>query len=329
MADDLRPFNDSEAPNESGEAANADLTAAEQTLDAAEQAINEPDALQNDAEQAEGEGAEPAAELPESLPETLPEELADELLKEPVPAAAEQPDAAQNPELAVEAALAAASQPAAAQRQPAQQKRALAPPAKKNIRKKKPARSIEEDIKDLEEEEKRFDSWGRPIRKKKKKRKKSRKLSCTLVLLTLILAVSSVLAVGILAVAKEMYGIDKDISERIVVIPQGATTAEIAKQLEEEKLISLPRVFRLVSRMNKKDGAYIAGEHVLSASMSYEDMIEELCYNHVEERDYVRVTFREGISLLDAAKILQENEVCNAEQFLFYFNAGGYGFRFE
>ncbi|MBR3267554.1 MAG: endolytic transglycosylase MltG [Oscillospiraceae bacterium] len=306
MADDLKPINDSETQNEGSEAAGT--TDSAEVQDATEQAVTEPDDLQSETgtDDAEQEPADPDSEPADIFSEMWGDEPGD------ADAGAEGAEPEVNPAAA------------------ARQKTAPRPQKKKPLTKtrKKPVRSMEDELKDLEEEEKQFDDWGRPIRKKKR-RKKTRKLSCTLVLLTLILALSSVLSVAILAVAKEMYGIDKDIQEKIVVIPQGAGTAEIAKQLEEEKLISLPRVFRLVSRMNKKDGQYIAGEHVLSASMSYEAMIEELCYNHVDEREYVRVTFREGITLLDAAKMLQENEVCDAEQFLFYFNAGGYGFRFE
>ncbi len=202
-------------------------------------------------------------------------------------------------------------------------KKAKAAKAKQN------ARTVEEELADLAEEEKRFDEWGRPIRKKRRRRKKSRKLSCTLVLLTLILAMSSVLAVAILAVAKEMYGIDKDVQDRIITIKEGATTLDIANQLYDEHMISMVPMFRLVSRMNNKDGSYIAGEHVLSASMSYEAMIEELCQNHKDERETQRVYFPEGCTLVDAAKRLQENQICDAEKFLFHFNGGGFHFEFE
>ena len=202
-------------------------------------------------------------------------------------------------------------------------KKAKAAKAKQN------ARTVEEELADLAEEEKRFDEWGRPIRKKRRRRKKSRKLSCTLVLLTLILAMSSVLAVAILAVAKEMYGIDKDVQDRIITIEEGATTLDIANQLYDEHMISMVPMFRLVSRMNNKDGSYIAGEHVLSASMSYEAMIEELCQNHKDERETQRVYFPEGCTLVDAAKRLQENQICDAEKFLFHFNGGGFHFEFE
>ncbi len=106
---------------------------------------------------------------------------------------------------------------------------------KKQAKKKAKQRTIEEELADLAEEEKHFDEWGRPIRKKKKhrRRKKGRGLSCTLVLLTAILATSSVLSVAILAIAKEMYGIDKDVDDRIINIPEGATTLSIATQLQD------------------------------------------------------------------------------------------------
>ena len=201
---------------------------------------------------------------------------------------------------------------------------------KKQAKRKSKERTIEEELADLAEEEKQFDEWGRKIKRKRKfRRRKSRKLSCTLVLLTLILASSSVLAAGILAVAKEMYGIDKDVATRIITIPDGASTLDIANQLVDERIISLPQVFRLVSRMNGMDGSYIAGEHTLSASMSYEAMIDELCQNHEDERESMRVVFPEGITLMAAAQKLQENQICKADDFLFYFNGGGYGFRFE
>ncbi len=203
---------------------------------------------------------------------------------------------------------------------------------KKKAKAKANKRTVEEELADLAEEEKQFDEWGRKIRRKRKfRRKKSRGLSCTLVLLTLILALSSVLSAVIIAFAMEMYGINKDVGEKIVDIPEGSATADIANQLVESRIITQPQLFRLVSRMNGKDGSYIAGEHILSPSMSYEAMIDELCKNHKEERESMPVVFREGITLVDAAKALQENQICDAEEFLFFFNSfdgEGYDFRF-
>lgn len=165
--------------------------------------------------------------------------------------------------------------------------------------------------------------------RKKRRRRKSRKLSCALVLVTLILAVATLLSVTILTVAMEIYGINKSTDQKVITIPAGATTSDIAEQLQTEHMIRIPKLFRLISRLNGNDGKYIAGEHILSPSMSYQTMIAELCKNHQSDREYVTVTLPEGITLLQAAEILEKNEVCDADDFLFYFNAGGFGFSFE
>lgn len=201
---------------------------------------------------------------------------------------------------------------------------------KKAAKKNKRPLTVEEQLRDLAQEEKEFDEWGRKIRKKKRRKgPKSRLLSCTLVLLTLIVASSSVLSVAILAIAKEIYGIDKSSDKRAINIPEGSTSISIAEQLQANHMITMPQMFRIISRLKGKDGDFIAGDHELTASMSYEDMIEELCTNHADERETQRVVFREGITLLDAAKTLQEHDICKADDFLFYFNAGGFDFEFE
>lgn len=187
----------------------------------------------------------------------------------------------------------------------------------------------EDDDEDFYEAERRRRAARRRRRKALRKRRKGRGVSCVLILLTLVLSASVLSATTILAVAKEMYGIDKDIDERMITIPAGSTVTEIAEQLQRENLIRLPLVFRAISRLGGSDGKYIAGEHELSPAMSYEAMIDELCKNHADEREYVKVTIKEGTTLWDAANLLEQNGVCDAEQFVFYFNAGGYGFKFE
>ena len=63
--------------------------------------------------------------------------------------------------------------------------------------------------------------------------------------------------------------------------------------------------------------------------MAYETIINELTSVESTQNESVEVTFPEGITLIDAAYILEENQVCSADDFLFYFNAGGLGFNFE
>ncbi|MBP0971344.1 MAG: endolytic transglycosylase MltG [Oscillospiraceae bacterium] len=303
MADENKPLDGS--AQEAAETAEAAAEALTETAEAAEQSA---DAAADAAEEA-------AAEV-----EAIVQEALGKPEGEAAPAAEEA--SAETP--------AQPKKPAA--RKNSAKKSGLAGMLPKKKKKRTRKRTIEDELADLAAEEAEFDSWGRPIKKKKKRRRrKTRKLSCTLVLLTLILALSSVLSVLILAVAKEMYGIDKDYNKKIVMIEEGAGTRAIAEQLQKEGIITLPQVFRLVSRMNGMDGKYIAGEHHLTPSMSYETMIDELCTNYQEEgREPVRVTIPEGYTLLQAAQVLEEHEVCTAESFLFFFNSGQNGmFKFE
>jgi UPF0755 protein len=327
MADELKPVQDGETETA---AADTDLpeTTEETDSPAAEDAAAETDSSEKTADDAPDETAQKALDELESLNDkTDSGEDPDAELAEFLGSSGKSASAALGAFKEKAAGLAGAMKEKAGK---------LSDEMKENARKKQEEkklankRTVEEELADLAEEEKQFDDWGRPIRKKRaRRRKKSRKLSCTLVLLTLILALASVLSVAILAVAKEMYGIDKNVQKRIITIPDGTSPADIALLLQDEHMISLPQVFRLVSRMNGMDSKYIAGEHTLTASMAYEAMIEELCTNHADERESQRVLIREGTTLVDAAKILQENEICDAEKFLFFFNKGGYGFKFE
>ncbi len=167
-----------------------------------------------------------------------------------------------------------------------------------------------------------------PPRRKKKKKKRSR-LPGVLILTTFIFAVSICLSMVIIAFGKDMLGIGK--SEKTVpfVIREGATTQEIADQLKDDGIIRSPKFFVLFSRLRKSDAAYIAGEHYLRPNMAYETIISNLTTAEDIVGESVEVTFPEGITLYDAADILQENNVCSAEDFIFYFNSGDYGFDFE
>ena len=310
MADEKKPLTDGEQETAAADNLADALTEAADTAEAAEQA-------------AETAADEAAAEVEAIVNDAL-DSGADTPAGSPAEGSAETDTPA-------ETSAAAPEKKPAPRKKPAKKTglAALLPQKKKKKRPRK--RTIEDELADLAAEEAAFDAWGRPIKKKKKrKRRKTRKLSCTLVMLTLILSLSSVLSVLILAVAKEMYGIDKVIDQKIVTIEAGSGTRAIAEQLVDEGIISLPQVFRLVSRMNGKDGSYIAGEHVLRPNMSYEAMIDELCKNYKEEgRESVTIVIPEGATLLKAAEILEQNEVCNGEKFLFYFNSGGYYCKFE
>ena len=168
----------------------------------------------------------------------------------------------------------------------------------------------------------------------KKRRKRSHRSSGrifgVLIMLTLIFVISISLAIGIIEVGKDMLGING--TEKLIIfnIPEGATTPEIAEDLQEQGIIRIPKAFVYFSRLSDADSNYIAGDHEISSAMAYEALVKELTGTAItEEMTAVDVMFPEGCTLIDAAQRLEEANVCDSQRFLYYFNAGGLGYQFE
>lgn len=166
-------------------------------------------------------------------------------------------------------------------------------------------------------------------RKRKKKKKKRSRLPGVLILVTLIFAVSISLSLVIIAFGKDMFGIGKSDSTKLIIVDDGATVTDIAYMLKDEGIIKSPKLFIYFTKLRKSDNNYIAGEHFVRPNMAYETIIDELTSNESDTQESVEITFPEGITIYDAAEILEENHICDADDFIFYFNSGGFGFSFE
>ena len=166
--------------------------------------------------------------------------------------------------------------------------------------------------------------------KKKKKKKKRSRIPGVLILTVFIFAVSICLSLVIIAFGRDMFGIGKSDTSKLIIVPEGASTEEVSQLLYDEGIISSPKCFQFFSKFRKTPDQYIAGEHFVSPSMAYETIINKLTNEEEEEaKEVVTLTFVEGKTIYDAAQLLEENGVCTAEDFLFNFNAGNYGYRFE
>ena len=166
--------------------------------------------------------------------------------------------------------------------------------------------------------------------KKKKKKKNSNRLPGVLLLTVLIFAISICLSLVIIAFGKDVLGIGKDDSTKMIIIPEGATSEDVSQLLYSEGIINSPKCFQLFSKLRNDADNYLAGEHFVSPNMAYETIIKTLTtYEDEEQKEAVTITFVEGTNIFEAADLLQENNVCNAAEFIYAFNAGGFGFDFE
>ena len=168
----------------------------------------------------------------------------------------------------------------------------------------------------------------KPAKKKRKKKKKVRfngSIFGGIILVTVILTVSMVLAVSGIALGMEYYGIGKSDNMISFNIPEGADNEEIADLLLENDIIKNKRLFMFAIRWVSPDTIY-PGDITLQPAMGYQKIIEEM-ETQRELYETVTITFTEGEYLIDIAQKLEDNGVCNANDFMFNFNKDqGYDF---
>jgi len=167
-----------------------------------------------------------------------------------------------------------------------------------------------------------------PNNKKKKKKKKGRNLAGALIIMAVILSISAVLAISIIVFAQDMLGINGSDKPIIINIPAGSNTSEIANSLKDYGIISYPKNFIIFCKITGAGANFYPGEHTLSNKMSYEDIISQL-NKIVDKQEEVKILFKEGITLYDAAQLLEQNKICNAADFIWKFNQNSGKYDFE
>ncbi len=121
-----------------------------------------------------------------------------------------------------------------------------------------------------------------------------------------------------LAAASSLFGLYHAVSrpaslpalERTVVIPRGASLPTIAQRLAEEGLVRSPWRFRLAARVAGAATKLQAGEYRLSTGMSPRELTRLLVEGRTVE---VSVTIPEGLTVREAAKILEEAGLAEAD----------------
>ncbi len=164
-----------------------------------------------------------------------------------------------------------------------------------------------------------------PRRKRKKVRRKGKIYSVVYILV--VLAVCAVISYFCISAINDVLAVTKPDKAIEVTIPEGATTKEISNILHDEGLIKYPWLFEKISGYENYDGQYAAGEHVLNTNMGYTVMMRAM--QESNQRETVTVTIPEGLPLNRIAKILEDNGVCEAVDFMAQVNSTDFGFDFE
>ncbi len=154
---------------------------------------------------------------------------------------------------------------------------------------------------------------GLPRHAKPKKSKKGAGCAKGIFVFILVLTLCGALAYFVITAALDFSALNKSDSKVDVVIPQGASTIQIAEILAENDLIDQPLIFRGYSKVTGRDGRYQAGTYSLSANMGYQKLSDRIIAGN--PRETATVTIPEGYTIDQIAKKLEENNVCTAADF--------------
>lgn len=173
------------------------------------------------------------------------------------------------------------------------------------------------------EEERRREKKEAKKRNRLKARKNKRVFKW--VWLCMVLLVSFTVASYLITGANDLLAKGRTAGTTKVEVPENLTSAEeLAQILYQQGAIKKPEFFALYCGMKEDMKDFVAGTYQLNTNMDYEDIINTLQGGN-DSSEVVTVTFPEGVNVLEVAQILEENEVCTADEFLEAVNSGEYG----
>lgn len=161
----------------------------------------------------------------------------------------------------------------------------------------------------------------------KQKNKVNSSIFTGIIITIIILTISTVIAFTGITVGLEFLGIGKSSTTIKLNIDENYGVEEITDALYDKGIINNKFLFKLC--VNIKDAAdkIVPGDIELQPSMSYNDKINALMQSR-QNFETVDITFPEGTTLYEAAKLLKKNDVISSiTNFIYDFNSlkvGGY-----
>ncbi len=145
-------------------------------------------------------------------------------------------------------------------------------------------------------------------------------------LVVLILAVLLVWGGG--SVLGDFFGTGGSKDLVMVEIPEGSGASGIAQMLKKEGIIRHPLMFKLYTRLHG-EAVYQKGNHSVSDSMSYQDILQVLeSAPEVDEKDIRKVVIPEGYELWQIVDLLTENGLGDKAAFYHEIENGVFDFPF-
>ena len=163
----------------------------------------------------------------------------------------------------------------------------------------------------------------------KQKAKKNTYLFRT-VWVVMVVLVSVMLIKYILVGINDMLAINRESSDNKVVveIPKGAGVSKVSDVLYTSGIIKDKSFFKLYSLFTKSSKKFTQGIYEMSPGMDYEAIVNYL-QTQSNRTDIIDVTFPEGKTILEYAQILDDNGICDYNEFLNVCNSNAFDSEYE
>jgi len=139
------------------------------------------------------------------------------------------------------------------------------------------------------------------VSKRRSKTKKTNSLGIFAVFLTLIVIPIAFLIWW----SGSLQPVSETGQEQIFEVKQGMNAAQVAEELEKKEIIQSAQTFKQLSKLNKADSKLMAGQYLVSPTMSARDILDILLKG--PEPDIIKVTIPEGYTVAQVLTTLEKN----------------------
>ena len=127
----------------------------------------------------------------------------------------------------------------------------------------------------------------------------------------------------------DMLAVGRDTEGTVeVTIPANATLDQITDILISNGIIKSEKTFKLFATVTKSTKGFTEGTFQVPLNGDYMSLVDAL-QSQENRTDTVKIQFREGISILEMAALLESNHVCTTEAFLEKCNSDEFDEEFE
>lgn len=156
----------------------------------------------------------------------------------------------------------------------------------------------------------------RSDRKRRRRKAKKNRVIFRTIWITMIVFVSVMLGEYIMVGVNDMFAVGREDEKSVsVTIPKNATLDQITDILLANDIIKNENFFKLYATLTKATSGFTQGTFDVATNKDYQALINYM-QSDMNRTDVVRITFSEGLSIIDFAESLEEKNVCSSDEFL-------------